>query len=73
MTETAIDISGYAYEDEDLNPYDPHAFDHGHINLSSMATLRQLLREAGFHAITFHRVGYAPALAKSMLAIATRL
>jgi 2-polyprenyl-6-hydroxyphenyl methylase/3-demethylubiquinone-9 3-methyltransferase len=47
-------------------------WDHGHIKFWSMATLGQLLQEAGFHSITFHRVGRVPALAKSMIAIATR-
>jgi 2-polyprenyl-6-hydroxyphenyl methylase/3-demethylubiquinone-9 3-methyltransferase len=47
-------------------------WDHGHIKFWSMATLRQLLREAGFHSITFRRVGRVPALAKSMIAIATK-
>ena len=48
-------------------------WDHGHIKFWSMATLRQLLQEAGFHSITFRRVGRVPALAKSMIAIAKRL
>lgn len=47
-------------------------WDHGHIKFWSMATLRQLLQEAGFHSITFRRVGRMPALAKSMIAIATK-
>lgn len=47
-------------------------WDHGHIKFWSMATLGQLLQEAGFRAITFHRVGRVPALAKSMIAIARR-
>jgi 2-polyprenyl-6-hydroxyphenyl methylase/3-demethylubiquinone-9 3-methyltransferase len=47
-------------------------WDHGHIKFWSMATLRQLLRETGFHSITFRRVGRVPALAKSMIAIATK-
>ncbi len=47
-------------------------WDHGHIKFWSMATLRQLLQEAGFHSITFRRVGRVPALAKSMIAIATK-
>ncbi len=48
-------------------------WDHGHIKFWSMATLRQLLQEAGFHSITFRRVGRVPALAKSMIAIAKRM
>lgn len=48
-------------------------WDHGHIKFWSMATLRQLLQEAGFRSITFRRVGRVPALAKSMIAIATKL
>jgi|SRR6185503_13122012 2-polyprenyl-6-hydroxyphenyl methylase/3-demethylubiquinone-9 3-methyltransferase len=47
-------------------------WDHGHIKFWSMATLRQLLHESGFHSITFRRVGRVPALAKSMIAVATK-
>jgi len=47
-------------------------WDHGHIKFWSMATLRQLLQEAGFNAITFHRVGRIPFLAKSMIAVARK-
>ena len=47
-------------------------WDHGHIKFWSIATLRQLLQEAGFHSINFRRVGRVPALAKSMIAIATK-
>ncbi len=47
-------------------------WDHGHIKFWSMVTLKQLLQEAGFHSITFRRVGRVPALAKSMIAIATK-
>jgi SAM-dependent methyltransferase len=47
-------------------------WDYGHIKFWSMVTLRQLLQEAGFHSITFRRVGRVPALAKSMIAIATK-
>jgi 2-polyprenyl-3-methyl-5-hydroxy-6-metoxy-1,4-benzoquinol methylase len=47
-------------------------WDHGHIKFWSMATLRQLLQEAGFHSITFRRVGRVPALAKSMIAVAAK-
>ena len=35
----------------------------------SMATLGELLREAGFVDVRFERVGRVPALAKSMIAI----
>jgi 2-polyprenyl-6-hydroxyphenyl methylase/3-demethylubiquinone-9 3-methyltransferase len=47
-------------------------WDHGHIKFWSIDTLAQLLREAGFQAITFRRVGRVPALAKSMIAIARK-
>lgn len=47
-------------------------WDHGHIKFWSIATLEQLLQEAGFRSITFHRVGRIPALAKSMIAIAQK-
>ncbi len=47
-------------------------WDHGHIKFWSMATLSQLLLEAGFHSVIFRRVGRVPSLAKSMIAIATR-
>jgi 2-polyprenyl-3-methyl-5-hydroxy-6-metoxy-1,4-benzoquinol methylase len=48
-------------------------WDHGHIKFWSMVTLKQLLQEAGFRSITFRRVGRVPALAKSIIAIATKL
>ena len=48
-------------------------WDHGHIKFWSIVTLNQLLQEAGFRSITFRRVGRMPALAKSMIAIATKL
>lgn len=48
-------------------------WDHGHIKFWSMETLSQLLQEAGFHSITFRRVGRVPALAKSMIGIAKKL
>ncbi len=48
-------------------------WDHGHIKFWSIATLGQLLREAGFRSITFRRVGRVPALAKSMIAIAKKI
>lgn len=47
-------------------------WDHGHIKFWSFKTLGQLLREAGFHQIEFHRVGRFPALAKSMIAVARK-
>ena len=47
-------------------------WDHGHIKFWSMATLSELLREAGFQQIRFLRVGRVPSLAKSMIAIAQR-
>jgi 2-polyprenyl-6-hydroxyphenyl methylase/3-demethylubiquinone-9 3-methyltransferase len=47
-------------------------WDHGHIKFWSMATLTQLLLEAGFHSVSFRRVGRVPALAKSMIAIAAK-
>jgi 2-polyprenyl-6-hydroxyphenyl methylase/3-demethylubiquinone-9 3-methyltransferase len=47
-------------------------WDHGHIKFWSTTTLRQLLQEAGFQSVTFRRVGRVPALAKSMIAIATK-
>jgi 2-polyprenyl-3-methyl-5-hydroxy-6-metoxy-1,4-benzoquinol methylase len=47
-------------------------WDNGHIKFWSMATLGELLREAGFEAVKFERVGRVRALAKSMVAIARR-
>jgi 2-polyprenyl-6-hydroxyphenyl methylase/3-demethylubiquinone-9 3-methyltransferase len=47
-------------------------WDGGHIKFFSMATLGQLLDEAGLCDIKFRRVGRVPVLAKSMLAIARR-
>jgi 2-polyprenyl-6-hydroxyphenyl methylase/3-demethylubiquinone-9 3-methyltransferase len=47
-------------------------WDHGHIKFWSVRTLGQLLREAGFEAPHFLRVGRVPALAKSMIAIARK-
>ena len=47
-------------------------WDHGHIKFWSIGTLSLLLQEAGFHSITFRRVGRVPALAKSMIAIAKK-
>ena len=45
-------------------------WDHGHIKFWSMATLGELLEEAGLVELHFERVGRIPALAKSMIAIA---
>ena len=47
-------------------------WDHGHIKFWSVATLGELLREAGFVDLRFERVGRVPALAKSMIAIARK-
>jgi 2-polyprenyl-6-hydroxyphenyl methylase/3-demethylubiquinone-9 3-methyltransferase len=47
-------------------------WDHGHIKFWSVRTLTQLLCEAGFRQVSFRRVGRVPALAKSMIAIATK-
>ena len=47
-------------------------WDGGHIKFFSMATLGELLREAGFVDIRFERVGRVPWLAKSMIAIARK-
>lgn len=47
-------------------------WDHGHIKFWSVTTLSQLLREAGFTDLRFVRVGRIPALAKSMIAVATK-
>lgn len=44
-------------------------WDNGHIKFWSIATLSELLEEAGFVDIRFERVGRVPALAKSMIAI----
>jgi 2-polyprenyl-6-hydroxyphenyl methylase/3-demethylubiquinone-9 3-methyltransferase len=48
-------------------------WDGGHIKFFSIATLGQLLREAGFKDLRFVRVGRIPPLAKSMLAIAKKI
>ena len=45
---------------------------HGHIKFWSRGTLGQLLDEAGFENIRFHRVGRIPPLAKSMIAVAEK-
>lgn len=47
-------------------------WDNGHIKFWSIATLRELLQEAGFVDIRFERVGRVPALAKSIIAIARK-
>jgi 2-polyprenyl-3-methyl-5-hydroxy-6-metoxy-1,4-benzoquinol methylase len=47
-------------------------WDHGHIKFWSRRTLAQLLTEAGFRAVSFHRVGRIPAFAKSMIAVARK-
>jgi 2-polyprenyl-6-hydroxyphenyl methylase/3-demethylubiquinone-9 3-methyltransferase len=47
-------------------------WDNGHIKFWSERTLRLLLEETGFVDIRFHRVGRVKALAKSMIATATR-
>jgi 2-polyprenyl-6-hydroxyphenyl methylase/3-demethylubiquinone-9 3-methyltransferase len=45
--------------------------DHGHIKFWSERTLRSLLLQAGFTAVRFKRAGRIPALAKSLIAVAT--
>jgi 2-polyprenyl-6-hydroxyphenyl methylase/3-demethylubiquinone-9 3-methyltransferase len=45
---------------------------HGHIKFWSRDTLGQLLDEAGFENIRFHRVGRIPPLAKSVIAVAEK-
>jgi 2-polyprenyl-3-methyl-5-hydroxy-6-metoxy-1,4-benzoquinol methylase len=47
-------------------------WDGGHIKFWSEKTLRNLLEEAGFVHIEFHRVGRLSLLAKSMIAVAKR-
>ncbi|QXP88105.1 methyltransferase [Methylococcus capsulatus] len=47
-------------------------WDHGHIKFWSMKTLSLLLEEAGFRDIRFERVGRLPALAKAMIAVASK-
>lgn len=47
-------------------------WDGGHIKFFSIATLRELLTEAGFQNIRFIRFGHISPLAKSMIAIARR-
>jgi len=47
-------------------------WDHGHIKFWSMQTLRTLLFEAGFCDVYFRRVGRIPAIAKSMIAVASK-
>ena len=48
-------------------------WDHGHIKFWSIATLGELLKEAGFQDIKFVRAGRIPPLAKSMIAIARKV
>jgi 2-polyprenyl-3-methyl-5-hydroxy-6-metoxy-1,4-benzoquinol methylase len=58
-----------------LGQFDHHhspLWDHGHIKFWSIATLTQLLSEAGFKDIRFARVGRIPPLAKSMIAFARK-
>jgi len=47
-------------------------WDHGRIKFWSIATLSELLTEAGFADIRFHRVGRIPPLAKAMIAVARK-
>lgn len=47
-------------------------WDHGHIKFWSVRTLGELLSEAGFVDIEFHRVGRIPSFAKSMIAVAKK-
>lgn len=47
-------------------------WDNGHIKFWSIATLSELLREAGFAEVRFKRVGRISVLAKSMIAIAKK-
>lgn len=54
--------------DKHVNPL----WDHGHIKFWSIATLSQLLVEAGFSQIKFGRVGRIPLLAKSLVAVARK-
>ena len=57
------------------NNFDRHVkplWDHGHIKFWSRKTLAELLSEAGFVDIEFHRVGRIPVLAKSMIAVARK-
>jgi 2-polyprenyl-6-hydroxyphenyl methylase/3-demethylubiquinone-9 3-methyltransferase len=48
-------------------------WDHCHIKFWSVRTLIELLREAGFVDIEFHRVGRILSLAKSKSAVARKL
>lgn len=47
-------------------------WENGHIKFWSIVTLRQLLNEAGFADIRFHRVGRIPPLAKALIAVAKK-
>jgi len=57
------------------NRFDAHAdplWDNGHIKLFSRATIRALLKEAGFEELSLQRLGRSPVLAKSMLVVVQR-
>lgn len=47
-------------------------WDHGHIKFWSVATLSELLHEAGLEVIGVERVGRVPTLAKSMILVARK-
>lgn len=47
-------------------------WDGGHIKFWSVKTMTALLEEAGFRDIQVHRVGRVPALAKSMIVVASK-
>ena len=66
LKNVAVALSGKF--DQHVNPL----WDHGHIKFWSMKTLTALLREAGFRDVRYVRVGRVPALAKSMIAFATK-
>ena len=55
-----------------MNQHFTALWDHGHIKFWSIRTLTHLLTEAGFTIQRCERVGRIPALAKSMVAIATK-
>lgn len=63
----ALAICGHF--DSHLDPL----WDHGHIKFWSVATLSQLLEEAGLRVETVLRVGRIAALAKSMIVVARRV
>lgn len=57
------------------NHWDAHQsplWEHGHIKFWSRNTLSKLLLDSGFSSVNFIRVGRVPALAKSMIAMATK-